>query len=103
MKLSRDEEAFLRHWIYDETHFENGQGSAKLLQLQYRAVPADLAMLIAAAMPDPDDQEKAALGPQPSVQAKWPWSEEELGKRLAEAQAVLGTGCTLASRGQGQH
>ena len=26
MKLSRDEELFLRHWMYDEVHYEEGPG-----------------------------------------------------------------------------
>ena len=34
MKLSRDEEVFLRHWMYDEVHYRDGQGPAKRLQLE---------------------------------------------------------------------
>ncbi len=26
MRLSRDEEAFLRHWMYDEVHYQDGPG-----------------------------------------------------------------------------
>lgn len=51
VKLSRDEELFLRHWMYDEVHYQDGLGPAKQLQVRYRAVPADLAVLIAAAFP----------------------------------------------------
>ena len=42
MKLSRDEEIFLRHWIYDEAHYRDGTGPAKRLQREHRAIPADL-------------------------------------------------------------
>lgn len=61
MRLSRDEEVFLRHWMHDEVHYGEGTGPAKRLQLRHRAVPADLAVLIAAAIPDPSDQESAGL------------------------------------------
>ena len=60
MKLSRDEELFLRHWIYDEAHFRDGVGPAKRLQIEHRIIPADLAAIIAAGIPDPQDQEIAA-------------------------------------------
>jgi hypothetical protein len=90
MKLSRDEETFLRHWMYDEVHYQDGPGPAKRLQLQHRAVPADLATLIAAAIPDPADQEAAGLGPAPPEPPTWPWSEESLRTRIAEARVALG-------------
>jgi hypothetical protein len=48
MKLSPEEEAFLRHWMHDEVHFQQTQGPAKRLQLEHHARPADLAVLIAA-------------------------------------------------------
>jgi hypothetical protein len=92
MKLSRDEEVFLRHWMYDEVHYRDGQGPAKRLQLEHRAVPADLAVLVAAALPDPADQEAAGLGPPPVEPPTWPWSEQMLGARLSEARAVLFAG-----------
>ena len=63
MKLSRDEELFLRHWIYDEAHFQNGAGPAKRLQVEHRVVPAELAALIAAAIPDAAEQQNAATTP----------------------------------------
>jgi hypothetical protein len=66
MSLSRDKETFLRHWMYDEVHYQAGQSPAKRLQVQHEAVPADLAVLIAATMPDPTDQDAAGLGPPPS-------------------------------------
>jgi hypothetical protein len=90
MKLSREEEVFLRHWMYDEVHYSEGQGPAKQLQVQHRAVPADLAVLIAAAIPDLADQEAAGLGPPPAEPPIWPWSEDLLRSRLAEARTALG-------------
>jgi hypothetical protein len=89
MRLSRDEEVFLRHWMYDEVHYREGQGPAKCLQVEYRAVPADLATLIAATMPDPADQELAGLGPPPAEPPVWPWPGDALRVRLADARAAL--------------
>lgn len=89
MKLSSDEENFLRHWMYDEAHYQEGPGPAKRLQLQYRAVPADLAVLIAAAIPDPIEQERACLGPPPVEPPTWPWPAYLWEQRLGEARAAL--------------
>ena len=89
MRLSRDEELFLRHWMHDEVHYQDGLGPAKRLQLQHRAIPADLAVLIAAAIPDPIDQEQAGLGPPPVEPPTWPWSEAAWGERISEARATL--------------
>jgi hypothetical protein len=89
MKLSRDEEAFLRHWIHDEARYEAGVGAAKRLQVQRGARPAELAIIIAAAIPDPSEQEAAALAPAPADPPKWPWAEESFQRRLAEAKALL--------------
>lgn len=89
MKLSRDEDRFLRHWMYDEVHDQEGSGPAKRLHLQHQAIPADLAILIAAAIPDPIDQEQAGLGPPPAEPPTWPWSEDLWAKRINEARAIL--------------
>jgi hypothetical protein len=89
MKLSREEETFLRHWIYDEAHFQNGAGAAKQLQVAKGVTPAELATVIAAALPEPADQEAAAQGPAPSAMPQWPWSAQAFHARLAEARAVL--------------
>lgn len=89
MKLSGDEERFLRHWIYDEAHDRDSPGPAKRLQVHHRAIPADLAILIASALPDPADQEAAGLGPPPAGPPVWPWSNDALQDRLAEARAAL--------------
>jgi len=90
MRLSRDEDVFLRHWMYDELHYDEAAGPAKRLQLQHGAVPADLAVLIAAAMPDPAEQEAAGLGPPPAGPLTWPWPDDALRKRLADARVALG-------------
>jgi hypothetical protein len=89
MRLSHDEEVFLRHWMYDEVHYENGPGPAKKLQLRNGVIPADLAILIAAAMPDPTEQEAAGVGPPPSEGPLWPWPEYSIRSRLAEARTIL--------------
>jgi hypothetical protein len=91
LKLSRDEERFLRHWIYDEAHYRDGAGPAKRLQVEHGVVPADLASLAAAAMPDPEDQAAAADVP-PAGPPFWPWTRDALRARLAEARAALGPG-----------
>src|SRR5262249_27868816 len=65
MKLSHDEEIFLRHWIFDEMHYCDGQGPAKRLQIAHRVRPADIAVLIAASIPDLAEQEAIAHGPPP--------------------------------------
>ena len=90
MRPSHDEEMFLRHWMYDEVHYEDGPGPAKRLQLQHRAIPADLAIIIAAAIPDLVEQERAGLA-RPSAQPPtWPWSEDSLRARVSEAKTALG-------------
>jgi hypothetical protein len=89
MKLSREEEAYLRSWIHDEARFRDGPGPAKRLQLARRVVPADLATIIAAAIPDPEDQVAAAVDA-PPTQPAWPWTDSEFRDRLAEARRLLG-------------
>jgi hypothetical protein len=89
MRLSREEETFLRHWMYDETHYREGRGPAKRLQVEHKAIPADLAVLIAAAIPDPAEQYAAGIGPPPTEPATWPWSDEALKARVTEANRVL--------------
>ena len=89
MKLSLEEELFLRHWMFDEVHYRVGQGQAKRLQVEHRVAPADLASLIAAALSDLSDQQRMGEGPAPVQLPAWPWSEEGLAARLAEARRVL--------------
>ena len=88
MKLSREEEQFLRHWIYDEAHFLTGVGPAKRLQVEHRVTPADLATIIAAAMPNPHEQAEAA-STQPATDPAWPWPGDVFQTRLAEARSKL--------------
>jgi hypothetical protein len=90
MKLSREEEAYLRRWIFDEARYQEGQGPAKLLQLRHGGRPAELAVLIAAALPDPGDQEAAAHDLPAAEPPVWPWSDLTFRARLAEARTILG-------------
>ena len=89
MKLSHDEEVFLRHWIYDEWHYQEGRGPAKRLQLEHKVVPADLAMIIAASMRDLGEQEAAAEGPPPDEPPVWPWAADACAERVVEARSLL--------------
>jgi hypothetical protein len=89
MRLSLEEEAFLRRWMYDEVHYQDGVGPAKRLQVEHRVPPADLAAIIAAAIPDPAEQEAAGSAPPPGGLPNWPWPGDTLRLRLAEARAAL--------------
>jgi hypothetical protein len=89
MRLSRDEEVFLRHWMYEEVHYRDGPGPAKRLQRDRRAVAADLATVIAAAIPEPAEQAQAGKDPPPAEPPVWPWSDEEWHARLTEARTIL--------------
>jgi hypothetical protein len=91
MKLCPEEELFLRHWMFEQFNYQSGPGPAKRLQIEHQAVPAELSILIAAAIPDPSVQKAAGLGPPPPADGlKWPWTEEDYHERLAEARAALG-------------
>jgi hypothetical protein len=89
MKLSRDEEVFLRHWMYEEVHYHDGPGLAKRLQREHRVLPADLGTVIAAAIPEPAEQATAGDSPPPAEPPVWPWSDEEWPVRLTEARTIL--------------
>lgn len=89
MKLSPEEEQFLRCWIYDEVHYQQGRGPAKQLQVEHQVAPVDLSVLIAAAIPEPADQEEAGRKRPPTEALQWPWSAERLSARLAEARSIL--------------
>jgi hypothetical protein len=71
MKLSRDEELFLRHWIYDEFRYQEGRDPAKQLQIEHGAVPADLGTLIAATIPDLSEQGAVGIGPHARRRDGW--------------------------------
>jgi WD40 repeat protein len=88
-KLSREEETFLRHWMYEEAHQADGSGQAKRLQVEHQANPGDLNLLISAAFPDSAVRDVAALGPPPSTAPTWPWPDDALTIRVAEARAEL--------------
>ena len=91
MKLSHEEEIFLRHWIYDEVHFHEGTGPAKRLQVAHKVPPANLALIIAAALTEPGEQEAAADGPPPTETPVWPWPLDSCARRVEEARQLLGT------------
>ena len=90
MKLSREEDIFLRHWMFDEWHYQEGQGPAKRLQLEHKVVPANLALIIAASMRDLGEQEAAAEGPPPAEPPVWPWPGDSCARRVEEARELLG-------------
>src|SRR6266852_3810109 len=77
------------HWMYDEMHYQEGSGPAKQLQRQHQAISANLAVIIAAAIPDLAEQWAAGVGPPPAEPPTWPWSKEAIQARLAEARALL--------------
>jgi hypothetical protein len=89
MKLSLDEDRFLRRWMYDEVHYQDGAGPAKQLQIEHRVIPADLATLIAAAIPDPAEQKEAGSRPPAMEAPTWPWSGGDFRARVAEARDLL--------------
>jgi hypothetical protein len=89
MRLSREEETFLRRWMYDEMHFQEGIGPAKQLQVAHQVSPANLALIVAAAFPELSDQEAAGIGPPPVDPLVWPWPGDSLHARLLQARAIL--------------
>ena len=89
MKLSPEEVHFLHHWMYDEMHYQEGSGPAKQLQREHQAISANLAVIIAAAIPDLAEQWAAGVGPPPAEPPTWPWSKAAIQARLAEARALL--------------
>ena len=89
LTLSPEEELFLRQWMFDEVHFEEGQGPAKRQQVTQKVRPAELSLLIAAALPDPAEQEAAISEATRSACPTWPWSVQSFQDRLGEAQAIL--------------
>ena len=89
LTLSPEEEFFLRQWMFDEVHFEEGQGPAKRPQVARGVRPAELSLLIAAALPDPTEQQAAVSGATRSACPIWPWSVQSFRDRLGEAQAIL--------------
>jgi hypothetical protein len=66
-----------------------GSGPAKQLQREHQEISADLAVIIAAAIPDLAEQWAAGVGPPPAEPTTWPWSTAAIKARLAEAHALL--------------
>ncbi len=89
MKLSREEEIFLGHWMYEEMQYRAGPGPAKRLQFEHDVLSSDLAAVIAASIPLPAAQEAAGDGPPPAEPPIWPWFGEVFTSRLAEARTLL--------------
>jgi hypothetical protein len=89
MRLSLDEELFVKHWLFEQFHYDSGPGPAKRLQIEHGGIPAELSILIAAAIPDPAQQKSAALGPPPIEPPSWPWTEQTFRTRVAQARATL--------------
>jgi hypothetical protein len=89
LTLSPEEELFLRQWMFDEVHFEEGLGPAKRLQVAQGVRPAELSLLIAASLPDPAEQQTAVSRATRSACPTWPWSVQSFRHRLGEAQAML--------------
>ena len=89
MKLSHEEDNFLRHWIHDEAHYEEevGCGQAPSGPALYR--PGGPRNYYPAAIPDLNEQEAAAFGPPPVEPPVWPWSDESFRSRLDEAKGTL--------------
>ena len=99
MKLCSDEEVHLRHWMHDEVHYRDGAGPAKLLQRSHGASPAELAALIAAAMPNPEDQAAAGFGLPPAEPPVWPWSEKCKASRSMATPSKSSKYCNKRNRG----
>src|SRR5437016_3109135 len=99
MNLSPEERAFLGRWMYDELHYQDEPGPAKQLQIEHGAIPADLAALIAAGIPDPVEQEAVALAVPRDLTPNWPWSTPGIYRgRLEEAKRLLALGETSRGR-----
>jgi hypothetical protein len=75
--------------MYDEVHYHEGRGPAKVLQLNHHVTAAELGILIAAAMPDSATQQSAAVNAPSLDLIKWPWTDAALTARLAEARSIL--------------
>jgi hypothetical protein len=87
--------------MYDEMHYREGSGPAKQLQREHQAISANLAVIIAAAIPDLAVQWAVGVGPPPAEPPMWPWSKVAIQARVAQARALLeSTGGRQASADQ---
>lgn len=90
MDLTSGEAQFLQAWMHDELQFREGTGPAKQLQRAHQVTPFDLALLIAAWLPDPNEQFRRAEEPSPDPSPEWPWqTQEEFETRLRQAKEEL--------------
>ena len=92
LKLAPIEENLLKQWMHDELHYTDKcrPRLAKKLQLEYQVVPAHLAEIIAAWMPNTGEQWQAAESVSSDEIPEWPWaSPGEFQARLAQARAIL--------------
>ena len=103
MKLSHEEDIFLRHWIYDEVHFHEGTGPAKRLQVAHKIPPANLALIIAAALTEAGAQEADGRWSAAHGIAGWPWPEDSCARRIEEARQLLGSPRAGIGKGDVQH
>jgi hypothetical protein len=90
MNVGVAEEQFLQAWMHDELHFREGTGPAKRLQRAHQVMPFDLALLIAAWLPDPNEQFQRAEEPLPEAPVEWPWqTPRKFETRLRQAKEEL--------------
>lgn len=80
-------------------HYQTSQGLAKRLQVTHHVAPAELAALLAVAMPDVLEQEAAGIGPPPPEPPVWPWQGDECKRRIAEAKSLLARKLPAARQG----
>jgi len=85
----------------DETQYEAGIGPAKQLQLQQQLKPADLAILIAAGLPDPVAQEAAGRGPPPAGVPTLALVARELHLQVGRSARCPGAAAGRTRRGNG--
>lgn len=87
MKLSPREEAYVRHWMYEEFHCNDPsqpRPAAELLE-EHSGTELDLLRLIIAAICPIEGYDLAAT-PRPEGTPAWPWSsKEEFEARVLEA------------------
>jgi hypothetical protein len=79
----------------DEFHRRGKAGPAKSLQLEHPVYPGEIGFVIAAWMPDPEQQCRVAEGPAPETSPEWPWATTQqfqalLRQALQELEARQG-------------
>lgn len=91
-KLTPEETAFLRAWIWEEAHPHVVENGAKRLQIERNPHASPILADIATATMTADEQVDVANGPKPSDVPAWPWSsDQELRARHEEAMVWLET------------